>query len=338
MNEFEQMLRRWRNQFKNMMAQKGGGGSAKQTRPDHKMCPVCGKFNESTATECAYCGAVLQPKRRSDFDKRGNLRSEGLNPVMVIFGACAFFYLIGILLSGKTPGWSMGQSFLSPHGIATLAMGSNFTGFTLGLEQLPPISDGSMQPWRWVTYALLHGGVMHIFFNMSALGQLGPMILDGYDTRRFWVMVGLTAIGAGMLSSFGGLIGIGGNSVGFSGVLFGFLGAGYWLHRTRGSYAVAKRLRAYMIWGNVICIALTITGIFPIDNLAHLGGMFTGLGLARWWDTESGAKLSERLEPIALALCGVLLLWGLIAMAGPIHTLYVEGEIVDLMRMLERWR
>jgi membrane associated rhomboid family serine protease len=50
----------------------------------------------------------------------------------------------------------------------------------------PPGSfDSRFQPWQLVTYAFLHGGITHIFFNMLALYMFGGQIERLYGPRFF---------------------------------------------------------------------------------------------------------------------------------------------------------
>jgi membrane associated rhomboid family serine protease len=50
----------------------------------------------------------------------------------------------------------------------------------------PPGSfDSRFQPWQLVTYAFLHGGLTHIFFNMLALYMFGGQIERLYGPRFF---------------------------------------------------------------------------------------------------------------------------------------------------------
>ena len=43
----------------------------------------------------------------------------------------------------------------------------------LGLFALWPPGSGQFQPWQLLTYAFLHGNLVHIFFNMFALFMFG---------------------------------------------------------------------------------------------------------------------------------------------------------------------
>jgi membrane associated rhomboid family serine protease len=53
-------------------------------------------------------------------------------------------------------------------------------------------SDYIQQPWSLVTYMFLHGGIMHILWNMLALYWFGKIFLSFFSTRHF---VGLYLLG-----------------------------------------------------------------------------------------------------------------------------------------------
>jgi len=310
MSNFENQVRRWRNQLKRWWAAQSSGQSrsAQAQRPQHKMCPVCGKFNEKGASVCEYCDATLGEARRSA--PRGG-GSSPLNPISAIFGICGLIFVVSILLSQEE-----GRGFLmGPSSKAVIALGANHAEL---------VWEGN-EYWRWITYAYLHGGLMHILFNMMALGNLGPLILEGFGPRRFWLITCVTAIAAGAASAFGGLFGIGGFSVGFSGALFGYLGAGYILLSRHGHHALARRFKGYMIWGNLFFIVLSFLGVFPVDNLAHLGGMFAGLGLGRWCLSEDAMRHGRQPERLVLTGSVVLLAFGLFRAVQYVGALYGGG-------------
>ena len=50
----------------------------------------------------------------------------------------------------------------------------------------PPGSfDSRFQPWQMVTYAFLHGGTLHLLFNMLGLYMFGAEIERLFGTRYF---------------------------------------------------------------------------------------------------------------------------------------------------------
>lgn len=51
-------------------------------------------------------------------------------------------------------------------------------------------------PWQFVTYMFLHGGLMHIFFNMFALWMFGSVLENVWGPKRFLNYFLFTGIGA----------------------------------------------------------------------------------------------------------------------------------------------
>lgn len=91
-----------------------------------------------------------------------------------------------------------------------------------------PISLGAkLQVWRLITYQFLHGGIVHILFNMLGLFFLGPTLERHWGSRRFLIFyLGCGVAGALfyiLLVSVGWLGA--GPMVGASGAILGMLAA-----------------------------------------------------------------------------------------------------------------
>src|SRR6266566_3054356 len=56
----------------------------------------------------------------------------------------------------------------------------------------------SFEVWQLVSYAYLHGGIEHIFFNMFAVYMFGPELERLLGTRRFNVYYLACVFGAGI--------------------------------------------------------------------------------------------------------------------------------------------
>jgi membrane associated rhomboid family serine protease len=85
---------------------------------------------------------------------------------------------------------------------------------------------GLKQLWLWqlVTYMFLHGGLMHLLFNMLALFFLGPEVERTLGGRQFMILY----FGCGILGGLGWLLlsfGTVGYCVGASGAVYGMIGA-----------------------------------------------------------------------------------------------------------------
>ena len=131
--------------------------------------------------------------------------------------------------------------------------------------------------WRLWTVTLVHGDLLHLFFNMYALFLAGPVVERWYGSVLFVVFY-LACAAAGSVASFvfGGDI----PSVGASGAIFGLFGvllaAGKVHHPVdRASRGLVQQLGVLI--GVNILFGFASAG--TIDNAAHLGGLAAGLWL-----------------------------------------------------------
>jgi rhomboid protease GluP len=146
-----------------------------------------------------------------------------------------------------------------------LYWGANYGPYTL-----------SGQWWRLVTYMFLHGGLMHIAFNMWCLWDLGALCESLYGRWTFAAIYFITGIGAGLAS-------VAWNpqvlSVGASGAIFGLAGAliaSFYLGEfSLPRAALSGTLRSLLFFAG---FNLFFGGLFQgIDNACHIGGLVTGL-------------------------------------------------------------
>ena len=83
--------------------------------------------------------------------------------------------------------------------LATYAIGHS-SGFDLS-EYLGLHFTGSplFRPHQLVSYMFMHGGIMHILFNMFALWMFGNVLENVWGPKRFLIYYMVTGIGAGVL-------------------------------------------------------------------------------------------------------------------------------------------
>lgn len=127
--------------------------------------------------------------------------------------------------------------------------------------------------WRLVTPMLLHGGIIHIGFNMYALNVIGPELERYFGHWRFLVLYLLGGFAGNVVS----MLLTPGLSVGSSTAIFGLIGAqGAFIYLNRqlmGPRAKKALMGVVQIAGINFLIGLTP----GIDNWGHLGGMLGGL-------------------------------------------------------------
>lgn len=153
------------------------------------------------------------------------------------------------------------------------------------------------QPWQLVSYGFLHGGYVHLFFNMFALYMFGPSIEELTGSRRFLIYYFVCVITAALTQLVVHQF-IGGPpqaTVGASGGVFGLLLA-YGLAFPRRKLMLLFPPIPMPAWLFVTLYGLLelYMGVFGrnsnVAHFAHLGGMAGGLALILYWRSRSGAR------------------------------------------------
>ncbi|MCB9133781.1 MAG: rhomboid family intramembrane serine protease [Anaerolineales bacterium] len=148
----------------------------------------------------------------------------------------------------------------------------------LGMKVNDWIVQGEL--WRFFTPMFLHGGLLHILFNMYALRALGPVLEQHYGHGRFLALYILAGF-AGNVASFALSVN---PSLGASTSLFGLFGAeGVFLYHNQNLFGERAKagLRQIFTLG-VINLLFGLTPGMNIDNWGHLGGLVGGV-LFSWF-------------------------------------------------------
>src|SRR6267143_4009679 len=144
------------------------------------------------------------------------------------------------------------------------------TTYRLGASFGPAIFYGH-EWWRLVTAMFLHGGLIHIGFNMMALMQFGPALEELYGSARYLFLYVVTGAFGFLVSAFTGHY-----SLGASGGLLGLVGAMLAITTKRGG-SYMRELRSRLVSSVVILFVLGFSGV-GIDNYAHFAGLAAGFG------------------------------------------------------------
>lgn len=140
--------------------------------------------------------------------------------------------------------------------------------------------------YRMVTAMFLHGGAMHILFNMYALYIIGRAIEPVFGSVRFLIVYLLGGLAGSILSVVLGnpspMLGV--PSVGASGAVFALFGAEMvylYRHRQLMGERATRQLRS-LLWLLAVNIFIgvaswTDASAIRIDNWAHMGGLAGGL-------------------------------------------------------------
>lgn len=191
-------------------------------------------------------------------------------PVLLwIVGICAFLETAFTLLSMPPIGLDRLRSAAIMHG-----------AFWPGLlGDWAPLFPGQRMT-MFVTYAFLHGGFLHMLFNMLILLQLGRQAVLRLGPRGFLLVYLVSAVGAAWVHAL--LSTSDAPMLGASGAVFGLFGTSvFWdlqmRRQHRASYEPVLRLVAGLVVMNVILYFL-VGGMLAWQ--AHLGGFVTGFALA----------------------------------------------------------
>lgn len=157
-----------------------------------------------------------------------------------------------------------------------------------------PLGHPLFEPWQLVTYMFLHGGFMHIIFNLFALWIFGQAIENFWGTKRFTIYYFLTGIGAALIHMFIG--GGGAPTVGASGAVYGILLAFGMMFPDRYIMLLIPPIPIKAKYFVAIFGAIELlSGVFRpgsgIAHFAHLGGMIVGFILIKYWGLK-GSKQS----------------------------------------------
>lgn len=225
------------------------------------LCPGCRRLISSDETTCPFCGLTNPGSPIRQGFSRLSLRDSDSIIQFIIYVNAAIFVLALVLKPSE-----MGMS-LNPF---TLLSPSSPSLMLLGATGTFPI-DYYHRWWTLLTASWLHGGILHIAFNMLALHQLGPFVANEYGTARFLVIYIASGIAGFVLSYFVGIP----FTLGASASVCGLIGAILYYGKSRGGYFGTAIYRQAMGWiVGLILFGLMLPGI---NNWAHGGGIAAGI-------------------------------------------------------------
>jgi len=163
--------------------------------------------------------------------------------------------------------------------------------------------------WRLITAMFLHGGLIHIGFNMMALMQFGPALEELYGSARYLFLYVVTGAFGFLLSAA-----MGNRSLGASGAILGLVGVMLAITTKRGG-AFMRDLRSRLITSVAFLFILGFSGFMAMDNYAHGGGLAAGFALGKLFADRQPMNSSERRTAFALGwLAGVVVLASFVLM------------------------
>jgi rhomboid protease GluP len=171
-------------------------------------------------------------------------------------------FIISLIYSGKNMTLSINPFYALTPSLDVL----NFLGAS---GTIPIIKFKAW--WSLITANWLHGGLLHILFNMMALKTVAPLVIKEYGIFRMFSIYTLAGISGFLLSYLGNVY----ITIGASSGLCGLIGASLFFGKSRGGQ-----------WGQLVykqtsgwIISLVLIGfLMPnINNWGHAGGVIAGI-------------------------------------------------------------
>jgi rhomboid protease GluP len=192
-----------------------------------------------------------------------------------------------------------GLSPISPTAVELAAWGGNFLPLT------------REQPWRLLSATFLHGGVIHLAFNMWALRDAGRLAERFYGNSQLLLIYLVSGLAGSMASLF--FSARTGVSIGASGAIFGVVGCLLAATLTKANQlppGLVSSMRSSMLGFLGFSLFMGFTAGF-IDNAAHLGGLaggfLMGVVLAEKFDADAFRRQAPLRAAAAIALAALVL-------------------------------
>jgi rhomboid protease GluP len=204
--------------------------------------------------------------------------------VSLIIGACVVLYVVALLLQP--------EALTSPRGMLGLLSPGQRALFQLGMTG----GDVWRAGWWWtlLTAIFLHGGVLHILFNMMWIRDLMPAATEVYGPARAFVLFMLSGAGGFLVSN----IVTGVPTIGASGSIFGLLAALIVYGRRRGGAFLSTQLWQWAI------VLFVLGFLLPgVNNWAHGGGFAAG-----WLGSYALRASDEGRESVGILLLALALI------------------------------
>jgi rhomboid protease GluP len=262
------------------------------------VCASCGSLVGVNDDRCYTCG-------------RRNPGLWGFGPVLRRFGndlgfvalvvyGCSALYaatLLVTVLQGQSLFSGSVFSILGPSVYALQLFGASgaYPVFVFG------------RWWTILSAAWLHGGLLHILFNMMWVRQLGPAVADIYGAGRMVIIYTVAGAAGFLLSSFmgayvpipffsGGML-----TIGASAPIFGLLGCLVYYGRRSGSSMVHSEALGYAV--TLFVMGLILPGV---DNSAHAGGLVGGYLAGMWLDPLKAERMDHLVGAVVCLALTVL--------------------------------
>jgi rhomboid protease GluP len=265
------------------------------------ICPECGKLIGVGEQKCPFCGA-WRPGLYGWTPALQRLFGLRLDLIGIIVMGCVALYITSLVLQP--------EAIFRMSGLFSILSPGDWALYQLGMTGGVAWQEG----WWWtvLTAIYLHGGLLHIFFNVMWIRNLGPAVTDVYGPARAFVIFSLAGAAGFLISNSV----TGSPSIGASGSIFGLLAALIVYGRKRGGSTMTMQLWQWA--GMMFVMGFLMSGV---NNWAHAGGFAGG------WVTAEAMRFSEKRESRSVQLLALSLL-GLTAAGIVLSFLKVTGMLL----------
>jgi len=258
------------------------------------LCPNCRKLISADESLCPYCG-ISKPGTWW----KNNLLIQGVSSADQIIKAIIYanigMYIISLLFNSRLPGLSFNPFYImSPENRSLLLLGATGT---------IPI-DNVHGWWTLVSANYLHGGILHILFNMFALRQIAPLVSREYGVYRMFIIYTLSGIIGFRISYLAGVT----FTIGASAAICGLIGAALYYGKSRGGtygQAIYKQIGGWAL--GIMLFGFVMPGI---NNWGHGGGILAGavLGFFMGYNERTQESLVHKIFAGSCAIITVIVL------------------------------
>lgn len=286
-------------------------------QPPHRvtavLCPNCRRLVSADEPHCPHCGLSSPGARwKHSFLAKGLTSGRQLVNILIIVNSILYFFSYLVSMMTSPEGFQLSTNplaLLSPDGPSLLLLGG--TG-TLAIDHFH-------RWWSLVSASYLHGGIFHLLFNMMALRQIAPLVIQEYGTCRMFSIYTASGVGGFLLSYVAGVP----LTIGASAAICGLIGAALYYGKHRGGTYGQEIYRQMGGWA----IGIILFGLFfpdTINNWGHGGGLASGIvmGMILGYHERKPETFAHRLlAGILAAGTALILMW---AVGTPLLYLFVD--------------
>ncbi len=263
------------------------------------LCPNCGLLISVSEESCPYCGlrAPSAAWRRLPVFK---LLGDPALLVKTLIGVNIGMFALALLLDPRAMGLVFNPLLLlSPSDASLLVLGATGT---------IPI-DTYHRFWTLVSASYLHAGLLHIFFNMAALRQLGSLAAQEFGCSRMFIIYTGGGVFGFLVSYLAGVS----LTIGASAGVCGLVGAILYFGKSRGGAYGTALYKQVGMWVVIMFVfGLVVPGI---NNWGHGGGLVGGglLGyLLGYSERKRETSFHKTLAAGGLVATGLILAWAVL--------------------------